>query len=61
MAIDREKNFNLDSLSSEQQEILEKKLGKKLSTILDKAAQEANKMLNIYGVEVQIAYKIKEK
>ena len=58
--IDRERKVNLSTITPEQEEKITKVLSDKLSKILENAAKEANAILNTYGVEVQIAYKVKK-
>lgn len=58
--IDRERSVDLSTITPEQEEKISKVLSDKLSKILETAAKEANAILNTYGVEVQIAYKVKK-
>lgn len=59
--IDRERKVDLAVLSEDQISSLETKLSDKLLKILENAGIEANKILNVYGLEVQIAYSLKDK
>ena len=56
----RKRKINLNSLSKEQVDSLSSDLGKEVAKIMDKANKECNKMLNIYGLQSQIGYEIKE-
>jgi len=58
--IDRQRSVDLSTITPEQEEKISKVLSDKLSKILENAAKEANAILNTYGVEVQIAYKVKK-
>lgn len=49
---------NLEVLSQEQLTQLEEKLSQKLTEILKNAHEEANKLLNLYGMKVKIAYEL---
>jgi DNA invertase Pin-like site-specific DNA recombinase len=59
--IDRPRSIDLNKITPEQEERITKALSDKLSKILESAAKEANAILNTYGIEVQIAYKVKKK
>lgn len=58
--IERQRSVDLSTITPEQEEKISKVLSDKLSKILENAAKEANAILNTYGVEVQIAYKVKK-
>jgi hypothetical protein len=58
--INRERKVNLESMGREQLENLEKQMAKKLEDILSKAANEANGLLNIYGIKIKIAYELQQ-
>ena len=58
--INRERKVNLESMSKEQLENLEIQMAKKLEDILSKAANEANGLLNIYGIKIKIAYELQQ-
>ena len=59
--IDRERKVDLDKMSEEQIGMLEKKMSEKLQDILSRASKEANNFLNIYGIEIKIAYELQPK
>jgi hypothetical protein len=59
--IDRPREVNLEGITPEQEAKISKVLSDKLSKILEDAAKEANAILNTYGIEVQIAFQVKEK
>lgn len=58
--IDRPKSVDLTKITPEQEEQISKVLTGKLSEILENAGKQANAILNTYGMEVQIAYKLKK-
>lgn len=58
--IDRPRTVDLTKITSEQEEQISKVLTAKLSEILENAGKQANAILNTYGMEVQIAYKLKK-
>ena len=58
--IDRERKVNVETFTIQQADELQAQLSKKLSQILENAGKEANKILNIYGMEVKIAYSLKK-
>lgn len=59
--IDRERKVDLNKMSEEQLSTLEKTMSDKLQKILTNAAKEANNFLNIYGIEIKIAYELQQK
>lgn len=58
--IERERSINVEKFDNDQLDLLQKQLSVKLTHILENASTEANRLLNIYGMEVQIAYKLKK-
>ena len=58
--INRERKVDLSKITPEQEEQISKVLTAKLSEILETAGKQANAILNAYGMEVQIAYKLKK-
>lgn len=55
-----ERKRDISHLNDEQFNALQGKLASKLSEILKKAGEEANQILNQYGVEVKIGYSLVE-
>lgn len=60
MSKQRQRKVDVKKLTSEQVEKLQEQIGKELSKIFDEAGSKANQLLNIYGLQVQIGYEIKE-
>lgn len=54
----RERKVDIDALNPESIEQISAKLGQKLGEILQKAAEEANSFLKIYGLVVKVAYDV---
>jgi hypothetical protein len=54
----RERKVDIDALPIESIEQISAKLGEKLGAILQRAAEEANKFLNIYGLTVKVSYQV---
>ncbi len=59
--IKRKRNVSIDNLTESQLEKLSVDLGKKIAKMYDDVAKEANKLLDIYGMEVELSYNIKPK
>lgn len=55
---DRERKINVDSLSLEQADALSAQIGKEIARIMDEANIRCNAILNIYGMETKIGYKL---
>lgn len=53
--MDRERKVNVEQLTLEQADLLSVQLGEKVKEINDKAIAEANRILNIYGMEAKMA------
>lgn len=51
----RERKVDLSTMSTEEVDILSVQIGNRLTAICEEAAQEANKLLNIYGANCKIA------
>ena len=58
--IDRERKIDVEKMDISQADVLQKQLSAKLTQILENAAKEANKILNIYGMEVKIGFTVKK-
>lgn len=56
----RKRSVDVNALSRQQADRLEKEIGKQLGKIFDEAGTKANKMLNIYGLQIKIGYQIVE-
>jgi hypothetical protein len=56
--IDRERKVNVENMNYEQADLLQKQITAKLNQIIENALKEANKMLNIYGMEAKMAFKV---
>jgi hypothetical protein len=56
---DRVRKVDVDALTQEQVANLELQISEKLKDIIDKAVNEANKILNIYGIEACMQISIK--
>lgn len=50
----------LAKMSDEQLNLIEEKLGGKLRDLMDTAVNEANKLLEIYGLQVKMQFLIEE-
>ncbi len=59
--MERERKVNVDSLASEQIETAAETLGKRVNKILEDAKAEADKILGIYGLQLDLGYEIKSK
>ena len=59
--IERERKVDLEKMNESQLSTLEKEMAKKLESILVNAAKEANQFLNIYGIQIKIAYELQQK
>ena len=51
----------LAKMSDEQLNLIEEKLGGKLRDLMDTAVNEANKLLDIYGLQVKMQFLIEER
>jgi hypothetical protein len=57
----RVRKVDVSKLSDEQLEKLQKAISDKIIHIINKANEDANKILSIYGMETQMVMEIKEK
>jgi len=57
----RKRSVDIESMTTDQLKRLEEDMGKQLAKIFDNANVEANKLLNVYGLETKIAYEISKK
>jgi hypothetical protein len=51
---DRERKLDINLLSPEQADVVATQLGEKIKQICDKAVEEANTLLNIYGMQAKM-------
>lgn len=49
--INRERKIDISKLPSEEVDLISKQIGEKIKEICDKACEEANKILAIYGMK----------
>lgn len=54
----RERKIDINNLTPEQADALSAQIGKEIAKIMDEANLKCNKLLNIYGMQTQIGYKI---
>lgn len=57
---DRERKVDIKALTPEQADALSAQIGKEIAKIMDEANLKCNALLNIYGMQTQIGYKIVE-
>ena len=57
----RRRKVNVENMSDESLKKLEEEIGKRVSAIWQEAAEKANELLNIYGLEVLVNYKLRPK
>lgn len=55
---DRVRKVDIESMSVEQAEALSMQIGREIARIMDEANLKCNELLNIYGMQTQIGYKI---
>lgn len=55
---DRERKIDINAMSLAQAEALSAQIGKEIAKIMDEANLKCNELLNIYGMQTQIGYKI---
>jgi len=58
---DRERSFDISKLTAADAERLSQQLGEKVREICDKACNEANRLLNIFGLSAQMQIVIDQK
>ena len=54
MALQRERKLDINKLSPEQVDVVSKQIGEKIKQICDKASEEANRLLNVYGMQAKM-------
>ena len=57
---ERVRRIDVNLMSIEQADKLSVQIGQELAKIMDEANRKCNEMLNIYGLQTQIHYKIKQ-
>ena len=55
---DRERRVDINSMTADQADALSAQIGKEIAKIMDSANLKCNELLNIYGLQTQIGYKI---
>lgn len=55
---DRERKVDINSMTLEQADALSAQIGKEIAKIMDEANLKCNALLNIYGMQTQIGYKV---
>jgi hypothetical protein len=61
MGIDRERKANLETMDPAQVDSTAVEMGKRITKILEEAKAEADRMLSIYGLQLDLGYEIKSK
>lgn len=59
--INRKRSVNVNTLSAEQVEQLTEQISKKILVLVDETVAQANKMLNVYGLEAKMQIAIQRK
>ena len=59
--INRERKVNVENMDNEQIRVVEDQISAKLRVIIDNACEEANKLLNIYGLEAKMQFSLDKK
>ena len=59
--IDRKRQVDVDKLNEEQLQQLIDKLGSKVRGMVDETCERANKLLNVYGLQVKMEVVIQQK
>jgi len=59
--IDRKRQVNVDQLNEEQIQVLIDQLGIKVRTMVDETCERANKILNVYGMQLKLEVVIQPK
>lgn len=59
--IDRKRQVNIDQLNEEQIQVLIDQLGIKVRTMVDETCERANKILNVYGMQLKLEVVIQPK
>lgn len=58
---DKIRKVDVEKLSSDRIDNLGVQIGDKLAKILQKASDDANRFLTVYGLEVKLTYKLAQK
>jgi hypothetical protein len=56
--INRQRKINVEKMSNEELEALQAKISNKIISIVNNAVNEANKYLNVYGMEARMHLEI---
>jgi hypothetical protein len=56
--INRQRKINVEKMSNEELEVLQAKISNKIISIVNNAVNEANKYLNVYGMEARMHLEI---
>jgi hypothetical protein len=56
--INRQRKINVEKMSNEEIEALQAKIANKIISIVNNAVNEANKYLNVYGMEARMHLEI---
>jgi len=59
--MERNRKIDLNKIPDDQAKAVEETLSKKMTEIINKALEEANKYLNVYGMEAKMLLEITEK
>ena len=54
MELKRERKLDISKLPAEQVDVISKQIGEKIRQICDKAVEEANTLLNVYGMKAKM-------
>ena len=57
----RVRKVDIEKLSNEELEKIQAAISGKIVNIINKANEEANRVLNVYGMEVQLVMELKKK
>lgn len=55
---DRKRSFDINSLTKKEADQLSKDIGAKISQICDKACEDANRILAVYGMKTQMQFAV---
>jgi hypothetical protein len=59
--MNRERRVNAENLSDEQLQQLSEAIGQKLRELCDNACEQANRILEVYGMKAMMQFEIKPK
>lgn len=58
MAVDRVKKVDVNQMSEEQIDVISQSLGEKVNEVLLKSKEDCEKLLSIYGLSLEVSFKI---